>query len=242
MTSSTYFKISLYLLSISYILNAFLSFLGYRKEADISLTFLFLLSLILSVKEWRSGLLMFASGSLVGFAMEYVGINYGLPFGRYKYLKFEGAKVLGVPIPIIFAWGIYLFISYTASSYLFTGVARDLFTSLLMVILDMAIDPVMTSLGVWKWMSSGPWFGIPLENFIGWFFTSFMSLMLYRIMARDDLKRSLGATEVLPYFSSFLPIIAISDPRSFLPALISPLIALSMILLLKHLISSRSLI
>jgi len=56
MTGSAYFRISLYLLSVAYILNAFLSFLGYRKEADISLTLLFLLSLALSAKEWKNGL------------------------------------------------------------------------------------------------------------------------------------------------------------------------------------------
>ncbi len=240
MIGNTYFRISLYLLSLAYILNALLSFLGYRKEADISLTILFFLSLAISSKEWESSLLLFASGSLVGLIMEYVGINYGLPFGRYEYLKFEGAKVFGVPIPIIFAWGVYLYISYIAASYLYTGVARDLLTSLLMVILDMAVDPVMTDLEVWKWETTGPWFGIPTENFIGWFFTSYISLLLYRAIARDDLKGSLGVTKLLPYFSTFLSIIAVSGMNSLLPALVSPLISIFIILLLKCLRISKT--
>ena len=38
------------------------------------------------------------------------------------------------------------------------GVAYDLFT-----------DPVATALKVWTWAYSGPWFGVPTGNFIGWF-------------------------------------------------------------------------
>ncbi len=216
-------KVSLHTLTTSYLLNALLTLLGLRREADISLTLLFFLSLALLTKEWRGGPALFVSGSLVGFVMEYLGLAYGIPFGSYEYLKFKGATVLGVPIPIIISWGVYLYTSYIAASNF--QAKRYMVTPLLMVILDMAIDPVMVDLGVWRWEIHGPWFGIPIENFIGWFFTSCLALLLYRFAAGGHDLQPLGIAGMLPYLSSFLPIIAVSSSRSLPAALISFLLA-----------------
>ncbi len=217
-------RVSLYTLTTAYLLNALLTLLGFRREADISLTLLFFLSLALLTKEWKGGPALFVAGSLAGFIMEYLGLTYGIPFGSYEYLKFKGATVLGVPIPIIISWGVYLYTSYIAASNF--QAKKYLITPLLMVVLDMAVDPVMVDLGVWRWETQGPWFGIPIENFIGWFLTSCLALLIYRFSAEGhDLQTPLGVAGMLPYLSSFLPIIAVSSDRSLPAALISFLLA-----------------
>ncbi|MDK2372302.1 MAG: carotenoid biosynthesis protein [Candidatus Korarchaeota archaeon] len=162
--------------------------MGSRREADMTLTISLIISLALASSEWRSAPALFLSGCLVGFFMELIGIHYGIPFGKYSYLSFEGVSLWGVPIPIALAWGLYLYTAYLASLPIAKRNWRIVFTSLLMVVLDMAVDPVMVDRGVWIWKSGGPWFGIPLSNFLGWFVTSALALSVFEQLAGSSIQ------------------------------------------------------
>jgi len=221
---SSTLKASISMLSIGYILNGSLAALGLRREADITLTILFMISLVLSSIEWRGAVVIFISGASVGFLMEYLGLSFGIPFGGYRYLAFREASLMGVPLPIIITWGTYLYTSYLASSMVTSRSLRSLFTSLLMVVLDLAVDPVMVSLGLWEWQSRGPWFGVPLTNYLGWFITSLLALLLYYLLAVD--LRPCGWPAAIPYLTSFLPLMAVSRPETMLAVIISLLMAL----------------
>jgi len=144
-------------------------------------------SLLTAYKEWREASFLVIFGSLVGFISEFVGLNFGVPFGRYRYLKFSNATLFNVPVPIILAWGAYLYTSYLAAIALTRDKWRRLIlASLLMVLLDLAIDPAMVSAGFWEWFDTGPWFGIPVLNFVGWFTVSFVACLLYTLSARSN--------------------------------------------------------
>lgn len=49
--------------------------------------------------------------------------------------------------------------------------------------LDMILDPVAVSVQNpgWVWIGGGPYFGIPVSNFIGWFFVTFFAVLLFRL-------------------------------------------------------------
>ncbi len=214
---------SILLLSLSYMVNAILGRIGARGTADFLMLILFSLSILLMSTRVRRIILLPISGSIVGFIFEFIGLNYSLPFGSYRYLAFEGFTLQGVPIPVIIAWGIYVYTCYLASLYI-SPRYRILTASSLMVLLDMALDPVMVEGGVWLWEAGGEWFGVPLTNYLGWFIVSSLSLLLYHLAGEEPLE--IGSTSYIPYISSFLPILSMSGASSWLPSHIALSIAL----------------
>lgn len=49
---------------------------------------------------------------------------------------------------------------------------------------DLAMDPMMVSGGHWIWDQPGAFFGIPLQNYWGWWLTSFITFFLFLSIAR----------------------------------------------------------
>lgn len=231
------FKLSVCVLSVGLLANTLFALFDLRSISDLLLLASFLVSLVLSViSVWKGAFILPLVGSLVGFISEFISLKYGFPFGHYSYEGF-GARIAGVPIPIVVAWGIYLYICYLSASPFFRGMGRVIIAALLMVLLDLAIDPVMVELGIWKWEETGEWFGIPSSNFFGWFITSIVALLLYKMLAR---RHDLGEITIrwasIPYILSFLPILSISGAFSRIPSLISLVMVLalfSILVLLK---------
>ncbi len=53
---------------------------------------------------------------------------------------------------------------------------------------DLALDPMMVSIGHWVWDgpgSSRPYFGVPLQNYWGWWLTTFVTFSLYFVITRN---------------------------------------------------------
>ena len=46
--------------------------------------------------------------------------------------------------------------------------------------IDLYTDPINVRRGIWTWMENGPYFGIPIGNFIGWFLVTTISTGLFR--------------------------------------------------------------
>jgi len=48
---------------------------------------------------------------------------------------------------------------------------------------DDSLDPVAVSQHIpsWVWIDGGPYFGIPLSNFIAWFIVTFLAVLLFRL-------------------------------------------------------------
>lgn len=228
MSSEALLKISFVTLTLSFVLNALLSNLS-RGLADLSMLAFFTASLLLAIPKMRFIPLLPLISSVMGFAFEYLGLSYGIPFGSYTYLKFRGFTIFGVPVPVIIAWGVYTYTCYLAASHLSYGKVKILITSFLMVLLDSGLDPVMVELGVWEWRSGrGPeWFGVPLSNFLGWFVVSLISVWLYALISRRrDLSVKLPHQAYIPYLSIYLMLLLSSGPASRIPAGLSFSVAL----------------
>lgn len=224
-------RLSFAILTLSYVVNALLSSFS-RSLADQLMLLLLITSILLLIPKMKYIALLPLLSSAIGFAFEYFGLNYGIPFGSYSYLKFQGFTLLGVPVPVIVAWGAYAYTCYLAASHLIAGRFKVIVTGLLMVLLDLGLDPVMVELGVWEWSSGGEWFGVPLSNFAGWFTVSLISVGLYALISRGrDLGVRLPHQAYIPYLSSYLVILVNSGSASWLPASISFSLALLLLLL-----------
>ncbi len=119
----------------------------------------------------------------ISLTSELLGTSTGFPFGAYHYLSGLGYKIAGlVPFTIPLSW-FYLGLS----SYLVARVGlnqlsinpwlKDLgaivFGSLLLTSWDFVLDPAMsqTTVPFWLWDQPGAFFGMPYQNFAGWFGT-----------------------------------------------------------------------
>lgn len=114
---------------------------------------------------------------VVSFLSEFLGTSYGVPFGGYEYSALLGPKWFDrVPWVIPLSW----FTMAVPSFALARGVgaargpiARVLFASALLVAWDLALDPAMSALTpYWIWSETGPYYGMPWMNLVGWYVTA----------------------------------------------------------------------
>lgn len=106
---------------------------------------------------------------VVGFLVEVMGIRTGLLFGQYEYGAALGPKWLEVPLLIGVNWLIVTYCTGMLARYLpLPGFLRAVVAALLMVGLDICIEPVAVHYDFWHWQYDV----IPLLNFKGWFAVS----------------------------------------------------------------------
>jgi len=125
----------------------------------------------------------------LSFTSEAVGVATGLIFGSYHYTDLLGPKLLGVPLMIQVG---YVSMGYaslitarailgdlgTPQGWRIVGVA--LCGALLMSGWDVVMDPYQSTIsGEWLWRDGGAYFGIPLHNYVGWFSTVFVFMLIY---------------------------------------------------------------
>jgi hypothetical protein len=55
-----------------------------------------------------------------------------------------------------------------------------------MVAWDFSMDPVWsTILHAWVWRDGGPYFGVPISNFVGWFFSVYIIFQFFALYLRS---------------------------------------------------------
>jgi putative membrane protein len=137
---------------------------------------------------WRKTTLLFSLTIAVTLFMESLGVATGWVFGRYHYTDVLGALFLGlVPYVVPIVWLNMLYPSYLIADRIIPNewtVRRRLWavaavSGLAMTAWDLVMDLVMVKRGHWVWEQGGAWFGIPLQNFWGWWLTSFLVIALY---------------------------------------------------------------
>lgn len=114
---------------------------------------------------------------------ELLGTSTGFPFGHYHYLSGLGYKIAGlVPFTIPLSWFYLGFSAYIIARAGLENLAIPQilkyagaigFGSLLLTSWDFVLDPAMsqTTVPFWIWEQPGAFFGMPYENFSGWFGT-----------------------------------------------------------------------
>ncbi|NJM88761.1 MAG: carotenoid biosynthesis protein [Hydrococcus sp. RU_2_2] len=114
---------------------------------------------------------------------ELLGTSTGFPFGHYRYLSGLGYKISGlVPFTIPLSW---FYLGFSAYLLARAGLASRQMPnwlryvgaialgSLLLTSWDFVLDPAMsqTTMPFWVWEQPGAFFGMPYQNFAGWFGT-----------------------------------------------------------------------
>ena len=155
----------------------------------VSAIFILLLALpsyyyLLKTIEIRIGFLVLIVFSIFPIVIEAIGISTGIPYGGFHYSDELGFKIAGlVPWSVIFAFAPLLIGSYSISSQVTDDVRLVIpFSAFLLVLVDMVLDPAAVILNIWEWDVPGPYYGIPLTNYSGWFITAIIGLILLHFM------------------------------------------------------------
>jgi carotene biosynthesis associated membrane protein len=147
---------------------------------------------------WRKTGTFFVVAYVLSISSELIGTGTGWPFGNYEYTSFLGYQVLGrVPFTIPLSWFYVGFSSYLLANLLFTnrqgwqrGALAVIGGAYLLTVWDLVLDPAMAhdSLAVrfWIWSETGPYFGMPIKNFIGWTLTAAAFMAVSRWLWRED--------------------------------------------------------
>jgi len=111
----------------------------------------------------------------VAFLFEHVGTGFGVPFGGYGYTGLLGFKLGGrVPALIPLSWFLMALPSWAiARASIRRRDLRVAVGALWLVAWDLALDPAMSYLTpYWRWESTGPYYGMPWINLLGWYLTA----------------------------------------------------------------------
>lgn len=154
----------------------------FLETTPINLFITFLL-LFVNLPEMNRGVAIAASVAfVVGMGVELLGVNYGLIFGQYVYGNNLGVKLGGVPLLIGANWVMLTFITGAVGAVFFKRSAfwAAVLGALLMVLLDLVIEPVAPKFDYWEFAEVTA----PLSNYIGWFLVAFPIQWIYQTKVR----------------------------------------------------------
>jgi putative membrane protein len=149
-----------------------------------------------AVRYGWTGILAFIVICLVvSNILENTSILTGFPFGHYHYTDALGPKLFLVPLligPAYFANGYFAWVignllvgELRRGSSTFLTVAVPVTAAFVMVMWDLTFDPRASTIQhQWIWEQGGGYFGVPLTNYLGWFFTVYLFLQLFALFVR----------------------------------------------------------
>ena len=149
-----------------------------------------------AVRYGWTGILAFVVICLVvSNVLENTSILTGFPFGHYNYTDALGPKLFLVPLligPAYFANGYFAWVignilvgELRRGSSVVLTVAVPFISAFVMVMWDLTFDPRASTIQhQWIWEQGGGYFGVPLTNYLGWFFTVYLFLELFALFVR----------------------------------------------------------
>ncbi len=128
---------------------------------------------------WGATIVVLLWIGVLSGGIEMFGAKTGIPFGEYGYTGRFGPRILGeLPWAIPLAWWVVLyplllFFNMLAREKMLKPGLIPLCVAIMATMVDVSLEPVATLVcGYWHWESSGPYYGVPMLNFFGWFFTA----------------------------------------------------------------------
>jgi putative membrane protein len=172
--------ISVVILCLFYIFGVIgISFsIPFSSEFFVALTpFNLILSLALVLanhEEWSNKFIVVAVlCGVLGFFSEVAGVQTGLIFGEYEYGQTLGFQLFDVPVVLAVNWLMLIYAAAMVVSMFGRHLnifVRVLMSALLMVGLDVLIEPIAIELDFWTWAGGD----VPFQNYIGWFVIAFV--------------------------------------------------------------------
>ncbi|HUP24330.1 MAG TPA: carotenoid biosynthesis protein [Thermoanaerobaculia bacterium] len=147
---------------------------------------------------WRRAAAFFGICVVLSWTAEKVSLLTGIA-GEYYYTDVLGPMLGDVPYVIPLTWFLMMYPSYVIANLAVSRRATfarcsvpftiwlSALTAVVMTAWDLALDPYMTQVvGAWVWVGceSCPYFGVPYSNYYSWVVTTFLIVLVYRMVER----------------------------------------------------------
>ncbi|WP_247009825.1 bisanhydrobacterioruberin hydratase [Halorientalis litorea] len=152
-------------------------------------TFVMRLPLIAGVAPLvdRKALLALVALTLYSYAIEYVGVTRGWPYGFFEYGVDLGPMLLDtVPLGLPIFFFPLVLNSYLLCTLLLGERAANPLLRLPVVIaavlaVDLVLDPGAVALGFWAYDGGGAYYAVPWSNYEGWVLSATVAVVLFDI-------------------------------------------------------------
>jgi uncharacterized membrane protein len=147
---------------------------------------------------------------IVSHFFEALSIQTGFPFGHYYYDKLAGPRIFEVPLIIMLGYFGTGYASWISAHIILQQYQHKLrgkriflipfLATFIMVMWDVCMDPLSSTIdSLWVWRDGGPYFGVPLSNYFGWFLVVYILFQLFAIYIS---KYDVDKTEKIRIFNS----------------------------------------
>lgn len=169
---------------------------------------------------WRRTLLFAAWLWPVAWVAEFSSTRTGIPFGLYHYTEdTRHVELFVANVPLVDSLS-FTFLAYASfclarlvwSRRMPSATAVTLLSGLLMMLLDVVIDPLAVRGDRWflgrifYYAEGGPYFGVPLSNFLGWFIVGVAGVGGYVWLRRGP--ETVAMTRVWPGTALYYAVLA----------------------------------
>jgi len=164
----------------------------------------------------RDASLLLFLAFFLSLGAEYSGVTWEFPFGAtYSYHDaMRPALFNKVPLFIPFAWFVLAYAPLVFfRPWLCQGdekkhgwialLSQAMWCGAGLTAVDLLLEPLAISVGAWTWHVEGAYLGIPLSNFAGWFFVSFLIYVAFFVLKTPASGRFEGLTVALDRLSVF---------------------------------------
>lgn len=140
------------------------------------------------------GLLIIVSLSAIVLAYEIMAVKTHLPYGDFAYSTAFGYKIFGaVPWLPILAYPPVVLGAYWLARKISFGIFAVLLTALFTTAVYLVTAPAMAKLTLWQWPNPGPFYGVPIRSFVGWFVLALISsFIVVALWGDNSVKRLTG--------------------------------------------------
>lgn len=178
---------------------------GYLPEALATNPYLIVAANLVMVSPLIAGLLPLVDRRAVAgigvlalftWGIELTGVRTGLPYGEFEYLLDLGPMLFGlVPLALPVFFFPILLNSYLLVQLLLgpgdrSAVIRVPAALVVVLTMDLVLDPGAVALGFWGWTDPGAYYGVPAINYAGWVLSGTIALVLIELALRTDAVRT----------------------------------------------------
>ncbi len=143
---------------------------------------------------WRRAFGFMVWAGVVTWAFEALGVHTGWPFGAYVYSSPNlRPRLLEVPVYIPLVWAAVAYPAWHLAHRAFPRGRRwwkALVAAWALACWDLLADPLLVHAGQWTWKQPGAYFGIPVQNYLGWLLTGWVVFVGWgwpRVRGQPDL-------------------------------------------------------
>lgn len=200
-------KLSLILLALSFtltLLRVLASFTNLPVPPAFMIlvtSTIFIAALLSSIESlgYDGAILLLTLSSIIGLLMEFLGVLYGFPFGKYSYSGRAKPMILGlVPLNIPLFWFVITYSSASITNIVLKPksgtkwkAAASLLDGLCATAWDLIMDPVQVNImHSWTWEAGGSFYGVPVTNFIGWILVVWLITFVFRTVYHGRWRRT----------------------------------------------------